>query len=143
MCGRPVEVRKALTRHQIETATKRRENQARKGANDRERRHRDDRSDDRPRGYEPRDRPPFEDRRGGHYERGYDRYDPYARDRSPPRSGGYGSYDRGYDRHSLKLDIFFEKLMILFHSDSLAKIFICGRDFETKFRFSTKIFFYF
>ena len=37
VCGRPVEVRKALTRHQIETATKRRENQARRGTMERER----------------------------------------------------------------------------------------------------------
>lgn len=32
VCGRPVEVRKALTRHQIETATKRRDSQQRRGA---------------------------------------------------------------------------------------------------------------
>ena len=39
VAGRPVETRKALTRFQIETATKRRENQARRGIHDRDRRH--------------------------------------------------------------------------------------------------------
>ena len=69
VCGRPVEVRKALTRHQIETATKRRENQARKGAFDREKRHTPeggagypDRSAA-PR-YDPRERNPYDDRGG-------------------------------------------------------------------------------
>lgn len=106
VCGRPVEVRKALTRHQIETATKRRENQARKGAFDREKRHTPeggagypDRSAA-PR-YDPRERNPYDDRGGYGGRGGYDRpayserHDPYARERSPPRSYDHA---RGYDR---------------------------------------------
>jgi len=57
-----------LTRHQIETATKRRENQARKGAFDREKRHFDFREGDR-----PRERGPSEGERRGGYAEGYER----------------------------------------------------------------------
>merc|ERR1711970_1226251 len=42
VCGRPVDVRKALTRHQIETAQKKREYQARRGARERDQRHYED-----------------------------------------------------------------------------------------------------
>jgi len=108
VCGRPVDVRKALTRHQIETATKRRDSQQRRGMYDRDNYSRggsagggggggyggrggyDDRRDHYGRG-----RDPYDDPRRGYDPRGYDRqpYDRY-RDRSPPR--GYGSYPTDY-----------------------------------------------
>lgn len=125
VCGRPVEVRKALTRHQIETATKRRDSQQRRGMNDRapgqgygggphpgygarqggyeDRRH------------DPYRRDPYDDPRRGGYEHrgGYDRYshDRY-RERSPPR--GYGSYDRHprhdpYDRYAPPRDSYYDR----------------------------------
>jgi len=101
VCGRPVEVRKALTRHQIETATKRRENQARRGTMERERYQREPGPGSHYGGYgDPRGRPDprYEDRRPAYDSRGgYDRYDPYARERSPPR--GYDRYGGGYDRY--------------------------------------------
>jgi len=124
VAGRPIETRKALTRFQIETATKRRENQARRGVHDRDRRHHhqpgphpyvrphEDHHDGPnhrrgpPHGYHDRgayhdrgyDRPGFEDRGypRDRYGPPQDRYgDPYARERSPPR--GYDRYG-GYDR---------------------------------------------
>ena len=96
VCGRPVDVRKALTRHQIETATKRRDSQQRRGMYDRDNYSRggsgtgggggggyggrggyDDRRDHYGRG-----RDPYDDPRRGYDPRGYDRqpYDRY-RDR--------------------------------------------------------------
>ncbi|CAG5095596.1 Oidioi.mRNA.OKI2018_I69.XSR.g14255.t1.cds [Oikopleura dioica] len=123
VAGRPVETRKALTRFQIETATKRRESQQRRGAHDRNHRqhygghHPYGRPyDDEHGGYHRRGPPHggYHDRggydrgydRGGYEDRGYprDRYgppqerygDPYARERSPPR--GYDRYGSSYDR---------------------------------------------
>jgi len=72
VCGRPVEVRKALTRHQIETATKLRENRARKGAFDREKRHYDFRVGNRP-ADRPRERGLPEGERREEYAGGYER----------------------------------------------------------------------
>jgi len=137
VCGRPVEVRKALTRHQIETATKRRDSQQRRGAysggrDDQPHNRYGDRGHtgpyqnpydrnyrDHDRRHDPYRRDPYEDR--GPYRNPYDHprdsyssrppYDNY-RDRSPPRGYGYDSYRRPhdpYDRYGPPRDSYYDR----------------------------------
>jgi len=110
ICGRPVEVRKALTRHQIETATKRRDSQQRRGmysGGDRENQYGQQRGGGQ--GGGGGGAPPHhQGGGGGHQQNPYDRpsyrdydrrHDPYRRDpyedryRNPYDHPGRSGYD--------------------------------------------------
>merc|ERR1711935_1249913 len=114
ICGRPVEVRKALTRHQIETATKRRDSQQRRGmysGGDRENQYGQQRGGGQ--GGGGGGAPPHhQGGGGGHQQNPYDRpsYRDYDRRHDPYRRDPYEDrYRNPYDRYGPPRDAFYDR----------------------------------